>query len=183
MMIFQEPDYLGLFLVISGGQCGADEAGLAAAHDMNVATGGVAPAGFLTYFGPKPILGEKYGLVEHASAKYAPRTQENVRASHGTLIIASNPGSPGCRLTAETARKLGRPCKLVQLEEDYTNQWLMDQAREITSWLIENRISVLNVAGNRDKFGNLHYHATHKLLSWVFMNLQQRNLLHQKALQ
>lgn len=177
MMTFHEPDYLGLFMVISGGQCGADAAGLDAAYDLNVATGGVAPAGFLTYFGPKPALGEKYGLVEHASAKYAPRTKENVRASHGTLIIASNPGSPGCRLTASTASKLGRPCKLVELIEDYTNGWLLTQAAEVVGWLIENHISVLNVAGNRDKVGTLHYHATYKLLSQVLVDLQERGLL------
>lgn len=50
--------------VISGGQTGADQAGLKAAKKCGIPTGGFIPPRFVTSNGPSPWLGEEYGLVE-----------------------------------------------------------------------------------------------------------------------
>jgi Circularly permutated YpsA SLOG family len=48
-------------LVISGGQTGADQAGLRAARASGIRCGGMAPKGWLTEAGPAPWLAD-YGL-------------------------------------------------------------------------------------------------------------------------
>jgi Circularly permutated YpsA SLOG family len=50
--------------VITGGQTGADQAGLRAAKAFGIATGGFMPRGFLTEDGPRPDFSELYGAVE-----------------------------------------------------------------------------------------------------------------------
>ena len=50
--------------VISGGQKGADKAGIEAAWFYGIPTGGVAPAGFMTANGPDLSLRDQYGLIE-----------------------------------------------------------------------------------------------------------------------
>lgn len=53
-----------MFKVISGGQTGADQAGLRAARAAGLVTGGWAPRGWLTEAGPAPRLAREFGLVE-----------------------------------------------------------------------------------------------------------------------
>lgn len=55
--------------VISGGQTGADQAGLRAAQACGIPTGGYAPRGWLTEAGSAPGLG-RYGLVECPEPKF-----------------------------------------------------------------------------------------------------------------
>ena len=50
--------------IISGGQTGADQAGLAVAKRLGIPTGGFVPKGFLTEAGPRPDLAAEYGLEE-----------------------------------------------------------------------------------------------------------------------
>ena len=60
--------------VISGGQTGADQAGLIAAEKAGITTGGWMPKGFRTLDGPNPGLAARFGLREHPSEEYPPRT-------------------------------------------------------------------------------------------------------------
>lgn len=180
MMILHQPP---LFKVISGGQCGADQGGIAAAYEMGVTTGGVAPLHFRTQFGNDPTLGSKYGLVEDASYKYPPRTQKNVEQSDGTLIVASNLASPGCTLTYNLCQRLRKPVSRVALMHDYEDSDLEERAKDIVAWILEHRIAILNVAGNRDKRADyFHFHATHKLVTFVLEDLHKRGLLLSSAL-
>ncbi len=87
--------------VISGGQTGADQGGVKAAHAEGYATAGWAPKGWRTDAGPAPWLAD-YHLQEHFSTQYAPRTIANCRMAHA-LIWIGNPLSPGGRLTLEYA--------------------------------------------------------------------------------
>ena len=73
--------------VISGGQTGADQAGLAAAKACGIPTGGWMPKGFLTTAGPAPELAAEFGLKEH-SGEYAERTGANVRDADATIRFA-----------------------------------------------------------------------------------------------
>ena len=77
-----------LIQVISGGQTGADLGGLIAARAFSLRTGGWMPMGFLTLDGPQPDLAKLYGLQEHSSASYPPRTRRNVQQSDATIRFA-----------------------------------------------------------------------------------------------
>lgn len=84
--------------IISGGQTGVDQAALRAAWVADIPTGGYAPRGWLTEEGPAPWLAV-YGLKEHSSPLYPPRTKANIFDSHATLILV-----PNIPLTGETKR-------------------------------------------------------------------------------
>jgi len=157
MLELHVPEYQGLLKVISGGQDGADEGGLIGAKLMGLPTGGTAPKNFRTDRGPRPDQAERYGLVEHTSYAYPPRTLVNVRDSDGTLIIACNPNSPGCALTQKYCKENGKPFKILKADRDRSwaeeDLWMMKSIEEAAEWLKEHNIRVLNVAGNRDKLG------------------------------
>lgn len=91
-----------LTTVISGGQTGADQAGLVVASRFGLKTGGWMPKGFRTLQGLRPDFGPKYGIKEHTSPEYAPRTEKNVQDSDGTVRLAVNFQTAGevCTLKA-----------------------------------------------------------------------------------
>ena len=126
--------------IISGWQNGADRAALDAAKRMGIATGGTCPKGGRVVLldgsdGVDTSFGE-YGLVEHSSREYPPRTIANVANSDGTLWIG-DVNSRGGKLTIKTCVNLRRP-------------YLVNPSVEgLQNWVEENRIETLNVAGNR----------------------------------
>ena len=122
--------------IISGGQTGGDIGGLLAGAELGLQTGGTAPKGFRTDSGLNPELAN-YGLVEHTSSSYRPRTIENVRNSDGTVLFG-NVSSPGCKLTILTCIKLQKPYM--------TNPSKL----ELIGWIDKKFIKILNVAGNRE---------------------------------
>ena len=73
--------------IISGGYTGIDQLGLEVVHALGIPTGGIAPKGYLTENGPNLLLRDRYGLTEHASAKYPPRA--NVEQSAGRWCWAN----------------------------------------------------------------------------------------------
>lgn len=127
--------------VIAGGQTGGDLGGLLGARDAGLRTGGTAPRGWKTERGPMPELAE-FGLVEHTSADYPPRTKDNVRAADGTVIFAPV-RSPGCELTARLCRDAKKPYLIVgEVGEETVD--------EVIRFVDKNNIRTLNVAGNRE---------------------------------
>lgn len=126
--------------IISGGQTGADQAGLVAGRLLGLETGGTAPPKFKTDEGNKPILLKSYGLVEgeYDFRIYPGRTRKNVQDSDGTVVFGDT-SSPGCRLTIECCIELGKPYAI--------NPDAEQLARHVRS----NNIKVLNVAGNRER--------------------------------
>lgn len=131
--------------VVSGGQTGGDLGALIAAKTMGLETGGWAPKGWRTDIGPNPELGSVYGLLQHRSSAYPPRTEANVRDSDGTLIFGKT-NSPGCTFTRRCCLSLGQPVFVVAW---HTGRVIPDPEAAI-AWLIGERIEVLNVAGNRE---------------------------------
>ncbi|MGH9425849.1 MAG: YpsA SLOG family protein [Terriglobia bacterium] len=73
--------------IISGGQTGADQAGLRAARAVGFRTGGYAPVGWFTEDGPQPALLQGFGLVECDRPGYAARTFANVEAATGHRVV------------------------------------------------------------------------------------------------
>ncbi|MFT5725919.1 MAG: putative Rossmann-fold nucleotide-binding protein [Desulforhopalus sp.] len=70
--------------IISGGQTGADQAGLDVAIKHNIPHGGAIPKGRLTEDG---VLPEKYQLEEMTTKSYPKRTEKSVLDSDGTVIL------------------------------------------------------------------------------------------------
>ena len=123
---------------ISGGQIGADRIGLEKAKEWGIATGGTAPKGFKIDRGHDTSL-RRFGLKEHPSADYPPRTKLNVENSDGTLIISTqNRASSGSKLTERYAREGNKPLLINPRSAD-----------EIHQWMVSNNIQTLNIAGNR----------------------------------
>lgn len=128
--------------IISGGQTGADRAGLDWAMKRGVSVGGWCPKGRLAEDGPIPI---SYPLVEAASADYLVRTRLNVRDSDGTLIVTpTSKLSRGALRTRNFAADLRRPWLRVQMWADPA---LATQA--VAHFCKIQRIRVLNIAGTR----------------------------------
>lgn len=163
MIIMKVPEYNGIEKIISGGQCGADFGGLLAAETLNIPTGGWAPKNFKTHFGNNFALRERFNLKETNSSSYRPRTLKNIKDSDGTLIIASNMNSPGCLLTYHGCLQYNKPVLKIQIANGEIPELnlIIDC---IQHWLSDNQIKTLNIAGNRDKNGNLHETITNTLL-------------------
>ena len=128
--------------IVSGGQTGADQAGLDAAMRHNIPHGGWTPKGRLTENGPLP---ERYKLKEMASPNYAVRTEQNVIDSDGTLIIAHGKLTNGSALTRELAEQHNKPCLFLDMSQLSFEKAHIDLVR----WLSEHHIEVLNIAGPR----------------------------------
>jgi hypothetical protein len=124
--------------IISGGQTGADLGALVGARRVGIETGGTAPRGYRTDAGPQPEVLRGFGLVEHRSPAYPPRTRANVQNSDATALFG-NLTSPGCRLTRALCAQYQKPT----IENP--------SAAELRRYVTVNAISVLNVAGNRER--------------------------------
>ena len=136
-----------LKLVISGGQTGADMSGLIAARHVGLKTSGWAPKGWRTETGCNPEL-QGYGLKEHASSDYPPRTKRNIQSSDMTLIIADHPLSGGSALARELCFQLKKPVFSITLgdleeKEDDTG------FKEIVRWIKARPHTIINIAGSR----------------------------------
>jgi hypothetical protein len=129
--------------IVSGGQTGADQAGLAVARRLGIPTGGTMPKGFLTEDGPRPDLAREFGLEAAPSPDYPARAELNVIAADGTVIFG-DARSRGSLLTAELCGRHGRPCLVVAPGEP-----VAAAAGRLRAWLDANGIRTLNVAGNR----------------------------------
>ncbi len=132
--------------IISGGQTGADEAGIIAAKLIGFKTGGWMPSGFRTLEGDRPEYKDLYNMQEHESNYYPPRTYQNVRESDGTVRFATNFNSSGEKCTFEAIVQYDKPYFDIDLNKD-----LKEQQVKFKSWLKCNAIKTLNVAGNSER--------------------------------
>lgn len=128
--------------IISGGQTGADRAALDTAIKFNIPHGGWITKGRRTEEG---VLPEKYRLKEMPTADYPSRTRQNILDSGGTVIVSRGPLTGGSKLTHSFANVSGKPvCHI-----DLLNNDIFEAALILHSFLLENYILVLNVAGPR----------------------------------
>jgi hypothetical protein len=127
------------FMLVAGGQTGADRAALDWAIDQGIAHGGWCPRGRKTEDG---VLPERYQLRETPSAAYLQRTEWNVRDSDATLIFTLDDKlDGGSKRTAAFADSLGKP-------------WLHVRPgvhpKYVARFLARHGVKVLNVAGKRE---------------------------------
>ena len=154
--------------IISGGQTGADQGALYAAEQFGLETGGWMPRGFRTDTGLRPDFAIRFKMSMTVSETYPARTLLNVLHSGGTLVFG-NPNSPGSKLTRHYCTDSGRPMFLVGWRTGdgvYVHQGFLD-------WLVENKIQVLNVAGNRESANPGIFEATRKFLTLNIRRLRQ----------
>lgn len=144
--------------IISGGQTGADQAGLAFGKDNSYRTGGWAPRNWETEDGPQQTMLQNFGLKQMFLSGYAARTEANVRDSNGTVIFAKNLNSSGTKLTTACCHKIGRLIFYPVFNEFWQDSHFRD-------WLIKNKIKTLNVAGNRESITPGVYQFTYDFLT------------------
>lgn len=156
--------------IVSGGQTGADIGGLIAGSLLGIETGGWAPKGWRTEEGVNPDL-VGFGLREHESPEYPPRTHQNIIDSDATLLFGDlmQPGkhgeswvkSAGSALTYELCvNREDKPIWVVYWRDDpglYDRRVVREKAGDVShrpeafaTWLIKEKVKVLNVAGNRE---------------------------------
>lgn len=131
-------------MVTSGGQTGADQAGLAAAKELGIKTGGYMPLGCTTDEGPRPDMLAKYNMRECPAAGYAARTVKNVRWADATVIFG-NEHSPGCALTVRECLRSGKPYIVLDFGD------VEASATTLRLYLEHMQVETLNVAGNRER--------------------------------
>lgn len=136
-----------LLRIISGGQTGADQGALEAAKELGIATGGWMPRGFLTETGFRPEFAVQFGMREHPQAEYARRTEGNVVFADGTIIFG-DVTSAGNLSTKELCAKHDKSCHVLPWQSGQPVP--LESIRDFLRWLAEYRVTVLNVAGNRE---------------------------------
>ena len=127
--------------IVSGGQTGVDRAALDIALDLGLRCGGWCPRGRRAEDGPLP---SRYPLKDTPSADYAQRTEWNVRDSDGTLVLNRGVLDGGTALTIELARRLRKPCLVVDLDAP-------PEPAAVRAWLAARGLGTLNVAGPRER--------------------------------
>lgn len=145
--------------IISGGQTGVDQGALDFAISRGKKHGGFCPKGRICENGTIP---KKYSLKEVDSDDYHVRTRLNVQMSDGTLIIlGSGFMEKGTVLTRKFCRELKKPMLLIK---DMLVKDLDELGEKIKVWLEENKIIILNVAGNRESNAVGIQHKTKEIL-------------------
>ena len=145
--------------VISGGQSGVDRAALDAAIDNGIEHGGWCPKGRTAEDG---VITGRYNLTETDSADYAIRTRLNVRDADGTLIIImAGRLEGGTGLTAQLASSSNKPLLIIDLGQPL-------QPNLVDSWINNQHIKILNIAGPRESKQPGIYQKTYAFLDNIF---------------
>jgi hypothetical protein len=156
--------YMISLRIISGGQTGVDRAALDAALALGIDCGGWCPKGRRAEDGR---IADHYPLQETESRDYARRTKANVQDSEGTLIILNDREatvSGGTRLTVKQAEKSDCALLVINVASDAT---AAVHAIQTVDWIIENQITVLNVAGPRESGSPGIYDAAYNLMTRI----------------
>ena len=141
---------LNIRKIISGGQTGADRAGLDFGLANYIPIGGWCPKGRRAEDG---IVPTRYPLLEHPQYSYQPRTIQNIQEADFTVIFARAPLSPGSQLTLNQCQRLGK--RHVWLH-DFPNA---EADANLLRVALQRFDGVLNVAGSREsKCPGIHQH-------------------------
>lgn len=149
--------------IVSGGQTGADRAGLDFALENSIECGGWCPAGRLAEDGR---IEERYPLEETEEKDYSARTERNIIDSDGTLIVvpSSDYLSGGTGFTIICAQKHGRPLFVA----DFSCSSSGDLAADCLRWIEEFSVETLNVAGPRGSKAPGVYEMVFELLNGIY---------------
>lgn len=130
--------------IISGGQTGADRAGLDVAIALGLDYGGALPKGRLTEEGPLDL---RYNRMEELkSDDYSVRTKENVLGSDATVVFTFEKAGRGSLLTLKLAKQANKPALHIGLEQHSDTESILI----LKKWLQEIHPAILNIAGSRE---------------------------------
>ena len=168
--------------IISGGQTGADLAGLEAAQILGFKTGGIAPPGYITNKGSDYSLKTKYNLDELKSSKnisicYGIRSKANVDNSDGTIAFRTH-YSPGTDKTIGYCLTGSWCCIKPDKWSNYTNphrpvlvvSFEKNDTDKVKKFLSEHKIKTLNICGHRDTTNNNEW--TKKVKNFLLNSLK-----------
>ena len=155
---------MALEKVISGGQTGVDRAALDAARANGLSIGGWCPRGRVAEDGD---IDAGYPLHETPSERYMERTEWNVRDADATLILNRGELEGGTLATVDYARDLGRPCRVVDLDEP--------DPQAVVAWIAGHSIQVLNVGGPRASKDSAIYRRAYDFLSEILEVVGRRD--------
>ena len=128
--------------IISGGQTGVDQGALDFALDYHFECGGYCPKERKSEMGTIPF---KYPLTELESDDFVERTRKNIIESDATIIIKDEADfGEGTLRTIKFCKRLSKPYLTFDVNFDPINYEMFQE------WLKENKVNVLNVAGNRN---------------------------------
>jgi len=128
--------------IISDGQTGAHQGALDAAINLNIPYRGLIPKEPPTRIN---LLSDKYNLQEIPTSSYPERTEQNVIDSDGTLILSHGKLTGESKITKECAERHVHPCLHIDLYVTSS----FEAALRIATWIGQNNIEILNVAGPR----------------------------------
>ena len=129
--------------IISGGQTGADIAGLKVAKKYEIQTGGYMPKGYKTLEGNKPEYKDTYSMKETNTPYYGYRTELNARESDCTIWFGENKKSSGRTCTFNAIKKHNKP----HMDIDINKFPSIDQ---VVEWITTNKYNIINIAGNSE---------------------------------
>jgi hypothetical protein len=162
--------------VISGGQTGADIAGVDAAKLYCLNTGGWMPKYWRTLRGYKPEYAKLYGMREHSSQGYRDRTEDNVLMADATVRFFHKKNSAGERCTYNELNAIilhGKPYFDVNFQEllELPEHEALESGMlplSFYNWLKDNEFTSLNVAGNSEQTAPGIYQEVFTYLCYVF---------------
>jgi hypothetical protein len=131
------------FKIISGGQTGVDRAALDVALKHRIRCGGWCPADRTDENGKIP---DKYPLKELKKGGNEERTLRNVQESKGTIIFYFHEIEGGTAYTVACCMEDRQPYRLIDASK-YSPE---DAATLMVSFVVDNEIDILNIAGPRE---------------------------------
>ena len=140
-----------------------DRAALDVALKRTIECGGWCPAGRLDEFGRIP---DHYPLQELEAGGFTERTLQNVKDSHGTIIMYPGKLRGGAEETVHFCVAQQRPYELI----DALKVSAEDAAKLISDFVHEHKVEILNVAGPRQSEWREGYDYASRALS-AFLKL------------
>lgn len=148
--------------IISSFNTGADIAGIKAAYNNGLETGGTMPDGYKTERGNKPEYSKMYNATTDSQKNYNNRTMLNVVNSDATIIF-DYARSSGSKLTLDLCKIHLKPYLYIIKDID---------VNEIIDFIKRHNPSVLNIAGNRESVCNGIENKVYKIMNEVFKQLK-----------
>ena len=103
-------------------------------------TGGRSSRGFLTEDGPGIDSARQFAAAELVTDTDSTPTEHNVRDSDATLWFGETT-TAAAQATVAACQRLGKPCMPVYPAASFAPS-------QVATWVLENNIKTLNVAGN-----------------------------------
>lgn len=150
--------------IISGGQTGADIAGLKMAKKHKFKTGGYMPCGFLTLDGVKPQYKELYNMQETKSSDYPTRTKLNVQNSDCIIWLGPNEVSRGKMCTFKHIKASNKASLDIDIDKPKS-------IKSVCKWIVDNEFSIINIAGKSETLNNNMEEKVSAYLDKLFVEL------------